>query len=81
MKHWIVLTVLAAGLATVTGCATKGGSAAAGAGGGAFGAAIGYELKAKHELKQLERDFERGKISEVEYEARKKQVKRGSLVY
>lgn len=60
---------------------TQAGCAGLWAGAGATGAAAGYEARNKYELDKLNRDYESGKMSKEEYEARKSQVKEGSLVY
>lgn len=61
----------------VSGC----GSFWRGAGVGAVGAGAAYEINTKRQLDQLDRDYEAGKMSNEEYEARKDQIKKGSLIY
>jgi hypothetical protein len=53
------------------------GGAAVGAGG--TGAA--YEYQAYRQMQQLEEDYKNRKISLEEYEDRKKQIEKGSLIY
>ncbi|MFW5893855.1 MAG: hypothetical protein ACOCUY_01840 [Verrucomicrobiota bacterium] len=52
-----------------------------GAAGGAAGAGAGYELSARQQLKQLDKDLEAGRIDQEEYEIRKNQIERGSIIY
>ncbi len=52
-----------------------------GAGAGVVGAGAGYEINAKRQLDQLEHDYNAGKMTKQEYEARKDQIKKGSLIY
>ncbi len=74
MRRMTTLLVVILGFAQI-GCAGLW------AGAGATGAAAGYEAHSKYELDKLNRDYESGKMSKEEYEARKKQVEAGSLVY
>lgn len=77
MKKISMMSLLAVGL-LFTGCsgAFWGGTAA-----GAGGAAGGYELRAREEMNRVEEDYKSGKIDQKEYEVRKDQIRRGSLVY
>ncbi|MBI3324719.1 MAG: hypothetical protein HYZ92_05515 [Candidatus Omnitrophica bacterium] len=52
-----------------------------GAAGGALGTGAAYEVSAKRQLDQLNRDYEGGKMTSQEYQIRKSQVQRGSLIY
>lgn len=49
----------------------------------AGGAAVGgaYEYQNKRALKRLDRELEAGKISQDEYERRKREIERRSIVY
>jgi hypothetical protein len=69
--------VLLAGVISLT----QTGCAGMWAGAGAAGAATAYEAHSKYELDQLNRDYESGKMSQAEYEARKKQIEKGSVIY
>jgi hypothetical protein len=60
---------------------TQAGCSALWAGAGAAGATTAYEAHSKYELNRLNDDYESGKITKDEYEARKKQVEKGSLIY
>ena len=75
MKSLILVFLLVAGLGH-SGCAFLGGAAV-----GAGGAGAGYEYQAYRQMQQLEEDYKNIKISREEYEDRKKQIEKGSLVY
>ena len=69
---WLVLL---AGL-TQWGCAFLGGAAVGGLATGA-----GYEINANRQMDRLEDDFRRGRMSREEYQDRKRQIERGSILY
>ena len=79
MPEKILMTVLTALLVTtLTACSKEfvGGVAAGGAvAGGA------YEYSNKRQLDDLEEDYKEGKISREEYERRKREIEKRSLVY
>jgi hypothetical protein len=75
MKRLMLALVLLAGLGQA-GCEFIGGAAV---GAGATGA--GYEYNAYRQMQQLEEDYKNRKISREEYEDRKKQIEKGSLIY
>ncbi len=52
-----------------------------GAATGAVGAGAAYEIQNKRQMDQLEKDYKAGKITREEYEARKKQIEQGSIIY
>ncbi len=52
-----------------------------GAATGALGAGAGYELRARQQLNQLEDDFKAGRITREQYEDRKQEIERGSIIY
>ncbi|HEY3303092.1 MAG TPA: hypothetical protein VGL70_06105 [Candidatus Binatia bacterium] len=58
------------------GCMFLGGAAV---GAGATGA--GYEYNAYKQMNKLEEDYKNKKISREEYEDRKKQIEKGSIIY
>jgi len=62
------------------GCESKWGSAGAGAAGGAVAAGGGYEYVANREMKKIEQDYKDGKIDQREYEIRKDQIQRMSIL-
>jgi len=76
-KSWIAAGALLAAVC-LTGCSGWfwGGTAAGAAGAGAY-----YEHQNKQALDDLEDDYEEGKISQEEYERRKKEIKDRSVVY
>jgi hypothetical protein len=75
MKKLIWVLVLVVGLAQ-SGCAFLGGAAL-----GALGTSAGYEVNAKSKMDQLEDDYKAERISRKEYEARKSQLEKGSIIY
>ena len=75
MKRLILALVLVIGVSQ-SGCAFLGGAAL-----GALGTSAGYEVNAKSKMDQLEDDYKAERISRKEYEARKSQLEKGSIVY
>jgi hypothetical protein len=77
MRKAIYAVLIAVGLAQA-GCSPQfwGGTAL-----GALGAGGGYEYQAKRQMDRLEDDRRAGRISREEYEDRKSQIERGSLIY
>lgn len=71
----LALAFLLSGL-IASGCQFAGGAAT-----GALATGAGYELQARRQMNQLEDDFKSGKIDREEYESRKRQIERGSIVY
>ena len=57
------------------------GSFWGGVAGGAVGAGAGYELSANKQIEKLDEDLKNGRIDQKEYEIRKDQIERGSIVY
>lgn len=60
------------------GCSPQfwGGAAA-----GVLGAGGGYEYNANRQMDKLEDDFKSGRIGREEYESRKRQIEKGSILY
>jgi major membrane immunogen (membrane-anchored lipoprotein) len=77
-KAFCVIVILAVFI--FAGCSSNWGSAGLGAVGGAAASAGGYEYHLKKEKDRVEQDFKDGKIDEREYEIRKDQIERDSLV-
>jgi hypothetical protein len=75
MKKIILVSLLVMGLGQ-GGCAFLGGAAV---GAGATGA--GYEYQAYRQMQELEDDYKNKRISREEYEDRKKQIEKGSILY
>ncbi|MDH3280462.1 MAG: hypothetical protein OEQ18_04960 [Gammaproteobacteria bacterium] len=73
-----VIALIIVALSLVTGCSKKavlGGAAGAAAVGGA------YEYQNKRALQDLDNEFKAGKISSEEYERRKREIEKRSVVY
>ncbi|HBA89004.1 MAG TPA: hypothetical protein DCZ75_13790 [Geobacter sp.] len=62
------------------GCASREGSAVGGALGGAAVGAGAYEYSAHRQLQQLESDYKAGRIDKKEYQIRKNQIEKGSIL-
>jgi hypothetical protein len=75
MKKLTLVLVLAVGLGQ-WGCEFIGGAAV-----GALGTSGGYEYNAHSKMNQLEDDYKAERISRKEYEARKSQIEKGSIIY
>ena len=74
MLNYLLLLALL-GL-TQSSCAFLGGAAT-----GAVATGAGYEIQAKRQMDRLDEDFQKRRISREEYEDRKKQIERGSIIY
>ena len=73
MKRMLLLLPIFAMLPLV-GCESKAGTATLG---GAAGAAVGagvYEYRGEQKMDELEKSYQRGEITQQEYEIRKKQI-------
>jgi hypothetical protein len=75
MRKLMLAAVLMVALGQ-SGCAFLGGAAA-----GALGASAGYEINAHSKMNQLEEDYKNERISRAEYESRKSQIEKGSVIY
>jgi hypothetical protein len=71
-----IATILLLGSLALTGC-----EFAAGAATGALATGAGYEINAKRQMDRLEDDYRHERISRREYERRKDQIERGSIIY
>ena len=73
----LLVTILLSGLITMTlgACSTREVATGAAVGGAA------YEYSNKRAMDQLKEDRNAGRISEEEYERRKKEIEKRSLVY
>jgi len=76
MKSMLALSLLIAALVTQSGCAFVGGAAT-----GALLTGAGYEVQAKRQMDKLEDDLRNERISRHDYEQRKQQIERGSIIY
>lgn len=79
MKKMVIMLALFS-LAIASGCASKEGSALGGALGGAAVGAGAYEYSAHRQMQQLEQDYKAGKMDRREYEIRKDQIQKGSVL-
>ncbi|MEW5745221.1 MAG: hypothetical protein AB1805_07285 [Nitrospirota bacterium] len=80
MKQLIVALMMLSSLVTATGCSSRGGSAVLGAAGGAAAGAGGYEYVARREIQRIEEDYKAGKMDQREYEIRRDQIQRMSIL-
>ncbi|MBI4490208.1 MAG: hypothetical protein HY694_14085 [Deltaproteobacteria bacterium] len=48
---------------------------------GALATGAGYEIQAKRQMDRLEDDFRSGKINRREFDVRKRQIEKGSIIY
>lgn len=62
---------------TLTGC----GAFWRGAGVGLGAGLVGYEANSKIQMDRLDADLKAGKVTQQEYEIRKDQIKKGSIIY
>ena len=74
MKNLAVLLLL--GSLGLGGCEFVAGAAT-----GALATGAGYEINAKRQMDRIEDDYRRERISRREYERRKNQIERGSIIY
>ena len=72
-KYFALLALLGA---TQWGCQFIGGAAT-----GALATGAAYEIGARRQMDRLEDDYRNERISRREYEARKKQIEAGSIIY
>jgi hypothetical protein len=75
VKKLMLALVLMVGVGQ-SGCAFLGGAAV-----GALGTSAGYEINANSKMNQLEDDYKNEKISRREYDSRKSQLEKGSIIY
>ena len=64
----------------ITGCESSWGSAGLGAAGGAAAGAGSYEYKANKEMDRIDEAFKKGEMDQREYDIRKDQIRRMSLL-
>jgi len=75
MKKLMLVSVLLIGVSQ-SGCAFLGGAAVGGLATGA-----GYEINAHSQMNKLDDDYKAERISRAEYQARKSQIEKGSIIY
>jgi hypothetical protein len=71
-----IATLLLLGSLALGGCEFVAGAAT-----GALATGAGYEFNAKRQMDRLEDDFRRERIGRREYESRRHQIERGSIIY
>jgi hypothetical protein len=79
MKYVGVKSVIAFGLLALTAACSPafwGGTAA-----GVLGTGAGYEIQAHRQMDKLDDDLRSGRIDRREYDDRKQQIERGSIIY
>jgi hypothetical protein len=69
-------TLLLLGSLGLGGCQFMAGAAT-----GALATGAGYEINAKRQMDRLEDDYRHERISRREYEQRKSQIEKGSIIY
>lgn len=74
MNKYLLLLILAS--FSQWGCEFIGGAAV-----GSLATGAGYEINAKRQMDRLEDDYKHERISRREYESRKSQIERGSILY
>jgi hypothetical protein len=74
MKALAVLLLL--GSLALAGCEFVAGAAT-----GALATGAGYEINAKRQMDKLEDDYRNERIGRREFEARRRQIEKGSIVY
>ena len=75
MKRIILAVAILIGF-TQSGCAFLGGAAL-----GTLATGAGYEINASNQMDRLEDDYRKERISRKEYEIRKAQIEKGSIIY
>ena len=75
MKKLMLVLVLMTALGQ-SGCAFLGGAAV-----GAVGTSAAYEINAHSQMSKLEDDYKAERISRREYDSRKSQIEKGSILY
>ena len=75
MKKRILAVAILIGV-TQSGCAFLGGAAV-----GSLATGAGYEINAHSQMEKLEADYRNERISRREYESRKAQIEKGSIIY
>ena len=74
MKNLVALLFL--GSLGLGGCEFVAGAAT-----GALATGAGYEINAKRQMDRIDEDYRHERISRREYERRKNQIERGSIIY
>ena len=75
----MIMLILASSF-TLMGCSSKSGNFLVGATGGGLGAAAGYEYNARQELNRIKSDLDAGRMTQEEYDIRKDQIEKMSVL-
>lgn len=75
MKKYLPIILVVASM-TQWGCEFLGGAAV-----GSLATGAGYEYNSKRQMDRLEDDYRSERISRREYERRKSQIEKGSIIY
>ena len=67
-------------LTMMFGLSACSGAFWSGAGGGTLAAGAGYEVNAQRQQDRIEKDLDEGKITQEEYDIRRSQIERMSIV-
>ncbi|MFA5119002.1 MAG: SHOCT domain-containing protein [Candidatus Omnitrophota bacterium] len=73
----IVAVILFLSVTVLSGCGSFWGGAAV----GAVGVGAADVISAKSQMDKLDADYSAGRITKEEYEIRKDQIKKGSIIY
>jgi hypothetical protein len=76
MKKYLLAALLAATIPVGCAPAFWGGAAT-----GVLATGAGYEVNSKRQMDKLDEDFRNERISRREYEDRKRQIEKGSILY
>ena len=76
----VMLAIMLLVAVALSGCSSQAGSAGLGALGGAAAGAAGYEYNAHRQMEQLEDDYRAGRIDRQEYQIRRDQIQKGSIL-
>jgi len=80
MKKFLLAALMVFSLFVCGSCESRWGSAGLGAAGGAVATGGGYEYVIDREMKRVEEDYREGRIDQREYEIRKDQIQRLSIL-
>jgi hypothetical protein len=75
VRKYLPIMLVIAGLSQ-WGCEFLGGAAV-----GSLATGAGYEYNSKRQMDRLEDDYRHERISRQEYEKRKSQIEKGSIIY
>lgn len=75
MRKYLPIMLVIAALSQ-WGCEFLGGAAV-----GSLATGAGYEINSKRQMDRLEDDYRHERISRQEYEKRKSQIEKGSIIY